>query len=272
MLNTIYNFSVLMPVYKKDNPLWLKEAIESIINQTVKPSQIVLVIDGPIGKDLEEVISIFIDKLDIFRLKENSGLGIALKKGLEICKYPLVARMDSDDISVSNRFELQLNIFKENPELSITGGYVQEIDCNTKKNIAIRKVPLSNESIKQYIKFRSPFNHPSVMFKKNDILKVNSYQPFYFLEDYYLWIRMVSNNFQMANIEEILVKMRVNKNLYIRRGGYQYFKSNKMLCKEMLKLGILNYPFYLFNIIVRFMAQVLMTNKLRKLLYSFFLR
>ncbi len=265
-------FSVLMSVYYKDNPQWLKEAIESVINQTVKPSQILLVIDGPIGKDLEEIISNFAEKLDILRLKENSGLGIALQKGLELCKYPLVARMDSDDISLPIRFELQLKEFSNNSNLSILSGFVQEIDCDTKEELSIRKVPLTDVDIKQYIKTRSPFNHPCVMFKKDDVLKVGNYQPFHFLEDYYLWIRMVKNNFNMKNLPKVMLNMRVNKNLYVRRGGYKYFRNNIFLNKEMLKLGIINYPFYIFNIVVRFSAQVLMPNKLRELFYKKALR
>jgi len=272
MLDNIYNFSVLMSVYEKDNPLWLKEAIESVINQTIKPSQIVLVIDGHIDEELEDVISSFTDKLDTFRLKKNSGLGIALKKGLEICKYQLVARMDSDDISLSNRFELQLDIFKQNPDLSIVGGYIQEIDCNTKKNIAIRKVPLNDTKIKQFAKIRSPFNHVTVMFKKDDILKTGNYQSFYCLEDYYLWIRMIANNFKMINIPQILVNVRIDKQMFTRRSGYKYFLNNKNLSKEMLKLKIINYPFYIFNIIIRFTTQVLMPNKLREFFYRGILR
>jgi len=261
-----------MSVYYKDNPQWLKEAIESVINQTVKPSQILLVIDGPIGKDLEEIISNFAEKLDILRLKENSGLGIALQKGLELCKYPLVARMDSDDISLPIRFELQLKEFSNNSNLSILSGFVQEIDCDTKEELSIRKVPLTDVDIKQYIKTRSPFNHPCVMFKKDAVVKAGSYQDFYFMEDYYLWVRMVANNFEMANLPEILVNMRVNSNLYARRGGYKYFKNNYALSREMLNLNIINYPYYLFNISVRFITQVLMPNKLRKFFYKKALR
>lgn len=269
-------FSVLMSVYAKDNPEWVKKAIESVVNQTVKPAQIVIVIDGPVGKDVEKIISYYEKdsslEFNVLRLMHNSGLGIALQKGLEICKHQLVARMDSDDISRPGRFELQLKEFSENPRLSILSGYVQEINCVTKEKLDVRKVPLTDTDIKKYIKTRSPFNHPAVMFKRDDVLKSGNYQNFHFMEDYYLWIRMAKNNLEMKNIPEILLEMRVNPGLYARRGGYKYFKSNKSIFDEMLKLNFINYRYYIFNILIRFITQVVMPNKLRELFYKKVLR
>ena len=265
-------FSVLMSVYNKDNPQWLKQAIDSVLNNTVKPNQIVLVVDGQISNELEQVLTEYKDNLDILRLEKNSGLGIALQQGLLKCKYPLVARMDSDDISLSNRFELQLKEFENNPNLTIVGGYIQEFDSQTNEKTSIRKVPLLDNQIKQYIKTRSPFNHVTVMFKKEDILKVGNYQTFYQMEDYYLWARLVKANYQMKNIPEILLNFRTDKNMFARRGGYKYFKSNKEVSKQMLKMKIINYPYYLFNITVRFITQVLMPNNIRTLFYKKVLR
>ena len=266
------DFSVLMSVYYKDNPQWLKQAIDSVLNNTVKPSQIVLVVDGQIPNELEQVINEYRDSLDILRLEKNSGLGIALQQGLLKCKYPLVARMDSDDISLPNRFELQLKEFENNPNLTIVGGYIQEFDSQTNEKTSIRKVPLEDTEIKQYLKTRSPFNHPTVMFKKEDILKVGNYQKFYQMEDYYLWARLVKANYQMKNISEILLNFRTDKNMFARRGSYKYFKSNKEVSKQMLKMKIINYPYYMFNIFVRFITQVLMPNNIRTLFYKKVLR
>ena len=265
-------FSVLMSVYYKDNPIWLKQAIDSVLNNTVKPNQIVLVIDGQIPTELEQVITEYKNTLDILRLEKNLGLGIALQQGLLKCKYPLVARMDSDDISLPTRFELQLKEFENNPNLTIVGGYIQEFDSKTNKKVAIRKVPLEDAEIKQYLKTRSPFNHPTVMFKKEDILKVGNYQPFYQMEDYYLWIRVVHASLQMRNIPEVLLNFRIGKKMFSRRGGYKYFKSNKEIAKQMLKMKIIKYPCYLFNISIRFITQVLMPNKVRSLFYKKVLR
>lgn len=266
------NFSVLMSVYHKDNPIWLKQAIDSVLNSTIKPNQIVLVVDGQIPNELEQVLTEYKESLDILRLEENSGLGIALQQGLLKCKYPLVARMDSDDITLPTRFELQLKEFENNPNLTIVGGYIQEFDSQTNEKTSIRKVPLEDKQIKQYLKTRSPFNHPTVMFKKEDILKVGNYQTFYQMEDYYLWARLVNANFQMKNIPEILLNFRTDKNMFFRRGGYKYFKSNKEVSKQMLKMKIINYPYYLFNISVRFITQVLMPNNIRALFYKKVLR
>lgn len=266
------HFSVLMSVYHKDNPQWLKQAIDSVLNNTVKPNQIMLVVDGQISNELEQVITEYKESLDILRLEKNSGLGIALQQGLLKCKYSLVARMDSDDISLSNRFELQLKEFENNPDLTIVGGYIQEFDSQTNEKTSIRKVPLEDKQIKQYLKTRSPFNHPTVMFKKEDVLKVGNYQIFYQMEDYYLWVRLVKANYQMKNIPKVLLDFRIDKNMFARRGSYKYFKSNKEVSKQMLKMKIINYPYYLFNITIRFITQVLMPNNIRTLFYKKVLR
>ena len=266
------DFSVLMSVYHKDNPQWLKQAIDSVLNNTIKSNQIVLVVDGQIPNELEQVLTEYRDSLDILRLEKNLGLGIALQQGLLKCKYPLVARMDSDDISLPNRFEIQLKEFENDPNLTIVGGYIQEFDSQTNEKTSIRKVPLEDSKIKKFIKTRSPFNHPTVMFKKEDILKVGNYQTFYQMEDYYLWARLVKANYQMKNIPEILLNFRTDKNMFARRGSYKYFKSNKEVSKQMLKMKIISYPYYLFNISVRFITQVLMPNNIRTLFYKKVLR
>ena len=265
-------FSVLMSVYYNDNAQWLKQAIDSVLNNTVKPNQIVLVIDGKISKELEQTIEEYKDSLDILRLEKNSGLGIALQQGLLKCKYPLVARMDSDDISLPTRFELQLKEFENNPDLTIIGGYIQEFDSKTNEKTSIRKVPLEDTQIKKYLKTRSPFNHVTVMFKREDILKIGNYQPFDKMEDYYIWLKLIKENFQVKNIPEVLVNVRIDKNMFLRRGGYKYFKSNKEILKQMLQMKIINYPCYLFNIVIRFTIHVLMPNKVREIVYKKVLR
>ena len=266
-------FSVLMSVYYKDNPIWLKQAIDSVLSNTIKPNQIVLVVDGSISNELEQVLTQYQQHLDILRLEKNSGLGIALQQGLLKCKYPLVARMDSDDISLPNRFELQLKEFENNSNLTIVGGYIQEFDSTTNEKKSIRKVPLDDNKIKLFVKTRSPFNHPTVMFKKEDILAVGSYSStMSFAQDYHLWIRLVKANYQMKNIPEILLNFRTDKNMFARRCGYKYFKLNKILQDELLKYKLINYFEYLFNLSVRFCVQVLMTNSIRQIFYKKILR
>ena len=267
-------FSVLISVYYKDNPQWLRQAIDSVLNNTVKPNEIVVAVDGYISDGLKNILQEYEKNIPNFRnvfLSENKGRGEALNKVLPMCKYDLVALMDADDINLPMRFELLLKEFEKNKNLSIVGGYIQEFkDVNNV--LSIKKVPITNEEIYKYAKFRSPINQPTVMFKKEDILKIGGYEELYLMEDYLLWVKAIENNLVLRNIPDVLVNMRVNDNLYIRRGGYKYFKSNKTIFDRLLKTKSINIFTYLFNITVRFIIQVLMPNNIRALFYKNMLR
>lgn len=265
-------FSVLVSVYQKDNPIWLKEALESIFAQTVKPNEVVVVCDGPLTKELEAVLAQYSGKIILHRLAKNSGLGEALRQGVEKCSCPLIARMDSDDISLPNRFEKQLSYFEEHPDTVVLGGLIQEIDGKDLIPIAIRQVPLRDKEIKKFIKIRSPFNHVTVMFKKDAVIEAGNYQPFHFIEDYYLWARMTAKGYEMANLPDILLNVRVDKAMYGRRGGLKYFKSNYAMSKKLRELGLISLPTFLFNTVVRFCVQVLMSNSVRSYFYRKVLR
>ena len=164
-----------MSVYRKDNPKYFQQAVESVINQTIKPSEIIIVKDGKLPEDLEVICDFLKEKNEIsiryVQLEKNMGLGIALQKGLIECNYDLVARMDSDDIAKENRFELQLNKFAEDRELVICGGYIEEFSETPDKVYALRRVPLECDDIRKFSKKRNPFNHMSVMYKKEKIQK-----------------------------------------------------------------------------------------------------
>ncbi len=267
-------FSVLMSVYYKDNSQWLKEAIDSVLNNTIKPNEIIVAIDGPIGDDLKAVLEEYEKNIPNFRnifLLENKGRGEALNKVLPMCKYDLVALMDADDINLPIRFELLLKEFEKDKNLSIAGGYIQEFkDINNM--LSIKKVPITNEEIYKYTKYRSPINQPTVMFKKDDILEIGGYEELYLMEDYLLWIKAVENRLRLYNVPEVLVNMRINENLYIRRSGYKYFKSNKNIFDRLLKAKFINIFTYMFNIASRFVVQVLMPNKMRALFYKKIIR
>jgi len=265
-------FSVLMSVYKKDNPVWLKEAIESIFTQSVKPNEVVVVCDGPLTKEIEDVLSQYSVRIILHRLTKNSGLGEALRQGVEKCSYELIARMDSDDISLPDRFEKQLSYFEKHPNTAILSGWIQEIDGKTLQPVAIREVPCTDTEIKKFIKTRCPFNHMTVMYKKSAVLDVGNYQPFHLMEDYYLWARMVATGYEMANLPEILLNARVDAAMYGRRGGLKYFKSNYAMSKKMYELGLISLPTFLFNTSVRFCVQVLMPNSVRGWFYRKVLR
>lgn len=268
-------FSVLMSVYAKDKASCLKEALDSVINQTRPPDEIIMVADGPVPRDIADILESYkktAPALKVFYHPVNEGLGPALAQGLGYSSHNLIARMDSDDICVPDRFEKQLACFAQDDNLSIIGGQIEEFDAKSLKTIARRNVPLTDAAIKERLKSRSPFNHPSVMFKKADVLAAGGYRPFHLFEDYDLWMRMSARGLKMRNLPDVLLRMRVDSSLYARRGGWKYFKSNKAAQDELLKLKIISFPRYLFNITGRFTAQVLMPNRVREIFYKTFLR
>ena len=223
-------FSVLISVYFKEKPGFLEKALESILNQTLKPDEVVLVKDGILTKELEEVISAEKNKFNknniyfvCVQLEKNMGLGIALQKGLEKCKYDYVARMDSDDMATDTRFEYQLKYMNEHKDISVLGGYIDEFSVEGEV-IRTKTMPLTYKDLYKYGKYRNPLNHMTVLFRKKEVLDVGGYKPLKGLEDYYLWCRMLSNGYKIANIDKVLVHARLG-NFENRRGGFEYFKT-----------------------------------------------
>lgn len=275
MNNENLKFSVLMSVYKNDKAEYVKQAIGSILNQTLKPNEIIIIVDGPISDNIKKIIEEYKGKYSIFNvtyLEKNGGLGNALNIGLEKCSFDIIARMDSDDISVENRFEKQIEEFKKDNNLSIVGGYISEFIDNPNESVGIREVPLNQQEISNYIKNRNPFNHMTVMFKKQSVLEAGNYKDFFYYEDYYLWVRMFLKDMKMKNIDSILVNARVGKDMYQRRGGMKFYKSGVKFQKFLLKNKLITIPRYLYNILVRFIVQVIMPNKLRGFIYQKFAR
>ena len=248
------DISVLMSVYYKEKSEYLEKAIESIINQTYKPKQIVVIKDGKLTEELDAVIDKYKNEykelIDIFELRENNGLGLALKFGVEKCKCDYIARMDSDDISRKDRFEKQVQFLEKNKSIDILGGYIQEYDKTMKKETSIKKVPLENIDIYEKTKKQCPFNHGTVIFKKKSILKVGNYRNCK-IEDYDLWVRMILNKMNMANIEDILVDYRTSYDMYKRRTGIKYLQGILEIEKQLLDNKIINKAQYLKNIISR---------------------
>lgn len=216
-------FSVLISVYKNDNPSYLNIALNSIEDQTVKPIEIVLVEDGPISDKLKKVISLHKAKFqgtfkDIV-CKSNHGLGMALRIGLNYVSTDWVARMDSDDYSLPDRFQKQMDVVLSDPDLALIGGQIKEFAGDITNIVGSRIVPINEEAIRQFAKWRSPFNHPTVLFNKEKVLSVGSYCAFGNLEDYYLWVRLISNGQKVKNMKSYLTYMRVDDGMYSRRGN-----------------------------------------------------
>ncbi len=261
----LISFSVAMCVYGKDNAEHFKLAVDSVLNQSAKPDEIVIVVDGPIPKKLQEVVSIYEQNpiFKIVRLKENQGHGIARRTSLSHCSYDIVALMDADDICVPQRFEKQLEFLKNNSDVDIVGGNIAEFINTVDNVVGYRNIPCEDKDIKLYMKKRCPMNQMTVMFRKKSIDLVGGYLDWYCEEDYYLWLRMYLADMRFANIDEIFVNVRVGKEMYQRRGGIKYFKSEARLQKYMLNKKIINFPTYISNVTKRLIVQVLLPNRLR---------
>ncbi len=265
-------YSVLMSLYKKEHPEYLRLALDSMINQTVKPDEIVLVEDGPLTDELYVVVEEYKPYLHIVINEKNLGLGLALNKGLKACRNELVARMDTDDISKPDRCEKQMKFMNENHGVSIVGGQIEEFISEENNIVGKREVPTTDKELKAYIKKRCPFNHMTVMFRKTDIMEVGNYQEWFWNEDYYLWIRLALAKKRFANLSETLVHVRTGADMYQRRGGMKYFVSERDIQKLMREQGLIGYPRYLINVSERLVLQVLMPNWLRGIVFRTFAR
>lgn len=267
-------FSVLMPVYAREKAEYLREALNSVFNQTLVPTEVVLIKDGPLTEPLETVIRDFTgryDSLKIVALPQNVGLGAALNEGLRHCSHELVARMDSDDICKPMRFEKQVQYLMQHPQIAIVGSWIDEFYGTTDNVVAQRRLPESTQELYEYAKKRNPLNHPTVMFRKSYVECVGGYQPFYLFEDYYLWARMILAKCQLHNIQQSLLYFRSSPQVAARRGGWKYVRSEVKLQWKFLRMGLIGPFTFCKNLIIRTTVR-LMPNKLRTFVYRTMLR
>jgi len=259
-----------MSVYHKEKPEFLREAMESIWQQTVPTDDFVLVCDGALNDGLDAVINEMCSQhpeLHVVRLEKNCGLGNAQNIGIKHCKNELVARMDSDDISRPDRCERQLTVFASNPRISLCSGIAEEFTKDKEKVDARRVPPETNEEIIAFAKKRNPFNHPCIMYKKSAVEAAGGYQDFYLLEDYYLWIRMLMRGFLGYNIQEPLLWMRAGSGMYKRRAGWKYAKAQKALFKYMKDQRFIGTGQYLKSVVIR-SGSSLAPNWLREMMFK----
>lgn len=268
-------YSVLMSVYHKERPEYLKQAIESIQVQSLSTNDFVLVCDGPLNDELDAVIQTkqleMGENLNVVRLAKNGGLGNALNEGIKHCKNELVARMDSDDIAYPDRCEKQIAVFNTHSEVSICSGIVEEFTTDQNTVDTRRVPPETNAEIIEFAKKRNPFNHPCVMYKKSAVKAVGSYQDFYLLEDYYLWLRILMAGYQGYNIQEPLLHMRAGSDMYKRRAGWKYAKTQAKLFKFMKQQGFIGNGQYIKSCVIR-SGSALAPNWLRKFMFERVLR
>jgi len=268
------NFSVLMSVYKEDEADNLKKSLDSVLNQILLPSEIILVKDGPLTKELDSLIEDYSQKfseLKVIELEKNVGLGNALKAGLEKCSYNILARMDADDISREDRFEKQIKYLEENKEIDVIGSWISEFEGDEDNVYAHRKLPVDFDEIKVFAKKRNPLNHMTVIFKKDKVIDAGNYKDIVGFEDYYLWARMLVNKSKFYNIPEYLVNVRAGKKMIKRRGGVKYIFNELKIQKEFLKIGFINKKEFIFNVLARVFVRIMPTS-VRNFLYQKILR
>lgn len=268
-------FSVLMSLYIKEKAEYFEECMKSIVSQTVQPAEIVIVFDGPISEEVRSVVEKYRQKnngwIKIVENKVNKGLGLALADGVLACQYELIARMDTDDIARSDRFEKQLELFSENPKLDICGSNIIEFENKIDNILSIRKVPLEHEKIAEYQKQRSAFNHMTVMYKKSAVLKAGNYEDCPLMEDDMLWVRMLILGARCANIDDFLVYARTGYAMIERRGGWEYFKKYKSGRKKILKTGYIDLKDYYKTVLIQLIV-ALVPRKIRLLIFTKLLR
>ena len=234
-------YSVLMTVYHKADPDFLVDAVQSMLDQTVPTDDFVIVCDGPLTPVLDQILEDFSSQyaglFQIIRLPENVGIGMANNAGLPHCKHDLVAKMDADDLSLPYRCEQQLQLFAQNPQLKVVGGYIEEFDQDPDTPFSVRTVPLSSAEIRVYAKRRQPFNNQTVMYRRSAVKAVGGYGDFRRSEDYDLYIRLLHAGFETANVGRILVKMRVNGATVMRRASWDTLKGCARSRWNALRLG-----------------------------------
>ncbi len=268
--------SVLMSVYEKEKPAYLEEALRSLEQQSRKPEEIVLVEDGPLPTELERVVQAFEQKEDsirrrVIRLPENILLGRALAEGLKACSEELVARMDSDDIAVPERFERQLSYMEQHPETAVLGGLIEEFDTADPTSRRVKHMPLTPKELRSYSRYRNPVNHMTVMFRKSAVEAAGGYRHFPYLEDYDLWSRMLARGEHFANLDTVLVRARTEKSFYGRRGGFAYFRRYRKLRQQQKRLGLLSSAEYAKAVLLT-AGMTLAPRGLRSLFYRKVLR
>ncbi|MBD3841918.1 MAG: glycosyltransferase [Campylobacterales bacterium] len=272
-VNNELPFSVLICVYEKDNDEYFEQALKSItIDQTLKPSQILLVVDGPINNEKRDIIERF-SKLDgftfdVLKLPVNVGQGKALNAGLDRCKYDYVARMDSDDISMPDRFERQIGYLKMHPEVDVMSSFVEEFDGFQLSKV--RALPLTAKEIHRFGKLRSPINHGACIYKKEKVLAVGGYSSYVQLQDYLLFVKMICAGFTFSNTADIVLKVRMPGG-YVKKSGLNYFKEEVNLAKDFYRMDYIGRVGIFRNILIRALPRLL-PNALVDRLYNLFLR
>lgn len=270
------DYSVLMSVYHKETAENLRKAIDSMLSQSVAPKDFVLVCDGALTEELDAVIEEYFcaypEIFQILRLPQNRGLGFALSEGMKLCRFEMVARMDSDDVAVRTRMEMQLSVLRADTSLAAVGGQIAEFRGDINNVIGYRIVPLASEAVRKRLPKRCPMNHVTVTLRKALVQAAGGYQHFPSFEDYHLWCRMLAKGCRMQNIQEVCCYVRMEDSAYLRRGGWDYFCRTLAMERYMKKLGFVSDLRFFINVLTRFGGTVLLPNRAREYFYLRLLR
>lgn len=261
-------FSVLMSIYCKENPVWFREALESVFAQTIQPSEFVLVEDGPLTPELYAIINEYADKYKIFNIvvnETNIGLGLALQKGVLACSNEIIFRMDTDDVMPVDRFEKELAKIKEGYD--IVSCWSMAFIGDVTNVVAVKKRPENHDDIVRVAHRRSPMCHSGACYKKSAVLAAGNYQHRLYYEDYNLWIRMIMAGAKFSNVQEILYYVRTSDSQLQRRGGFSYLMREIKYLKEFYDIGFYTLGDLVRNVAIRAVAR-LTPMKLRSSLFK----
>lgn len=251
-------FSVLISIYKNENSLWFREALDSVFAQTIQPNEIVLVKDGPLTPELDDVIDEYSARYPIFKLvvnEKNLGLGLALQKGVLACSNEIIARMDTDDTMPKDRFEKQLAKIDEGYD--VVSCWSQICSQDMKETVAIKQRPEHNEDIIRLAKRRSPVCHAACFLKKSAVIAAGNYQHCFFYEDYNLWVRMIMSGAKFYNLQEVLYFVRTTEEQLKRRGGFKYLKNELKVFKQFHNMGFFSMKDLIVNSCIRIVARLM---------------
>lgn len=271
----VENFSVLISVYHKEKPVHISAALDSVLNQTLLPNEIILIKDGPLTMALDSIIDDYVFRFpDLFKivpLPDNLGLGLALNAGLSHCTNELIARMDTDDICYPTRFSKQFSYIRAHPEISVVGCSIEEFNMVPGDLKRFRKLPSEVNEIMRFSKYRNPLNHPTVFFRKEHILKVGSYSDMPLFEDYFLWTRLLKSGYQITNLPEPLLHFRTGNDMIGRRHGISYVRKEYRFLTAIKRFQFINTKEFLTAVFCKLPVRLL-PKKVLEFVYKTFLR
>lgn len=252
--------SVLLSVYSKEHPDYLRQCLDSVFGQHCPPEEVILVGDGPLTTALHEVIDHYVTRhpeMLFVPLQENQGLGLALNEGLRHCHHDLVARMDTDDICWPDRLEVQYRYLSEHPDCDVLGGWVDEFCDTPSQTVSIRCMPEQHSDIVRFGRRRCPMNHPTVMFRKKAVAAVGGYRGVYLFEDYDLWVRLMQAGYRFHNLQRPLIHFRTSNSFFSRRSSWRYLRSEIAIERTFHKEGYISCAQMIQNLFVRTLVRLL---------------